>query len=473
MVGASSQKLTQYSRSKSQFLAQPDQILMNSFSHLSLELTPVHSMQSVNEPLELHEGPMVLHQGSTSVSGAGAITLNWLPIPHLSLRVLPSSPTFDLKLEPAEVELTDPPGVRVKVDLVRIQLSIPATSPGPIEARAAEVRFGNLDCFERLRFQIPNFAPFIGQPVRSQKGGMRACRAVLEQAPWRIILDEAIGFRGKRVDELRKTGGYDLTHVGVLERIDGSSFSLPDSEPILECLRYFLSYCRSAWTAPILFRTEDGLGNALGELWSVEKVDRYFSTTSWLPTSEPVVEHLAQAFKGYLGVWNDPDQSDAMRYATQWYLESSVGAAEKAIILMQAAFELLSWTLLVQKETVLSADGWNRLPASDKLRLLLAHCSIPSSVPDEFIDLNAYCKEFNLTDGPGAATDIRNILVHSDPGKRARLKKHANALMDIWLLGSWYLDLIILQLCGYSGRYSNRLVREGWRGQEVESVPWG
>jgi hypothetical protein len=43
---------------------------------------------------------------------------------------------------------------------------------------------------------------------------------------------------------------------------------------------------------------------------------------------------------------------------------------------------------------------------------------------------------------------------------------------DAWLLGMWYLELVLLRLFDYEGTYSNRLVREGWIGDEVQPVPW-
>jgi hypothetical protein len=35
-----------------------------------------------------------------------------------------------------------------------------------------------------------------------------------------------------------------------------------------------------------------------------------------------------------------------------------------------------------------------------------------------------------------------------------------------------YLELSILAICGYSGQYSRRGWRDGWKGQDETLVPW-
>ena len=183
---------------------------------------------------------------------------------------------------------------------------------------------------------------------------------------------------------------------------------------------------------------------------------------------------MFQVFTGYAAAWLSPTWSDAIRTATQLYVEANTGDVEKSVLVTQVAFELLAWTRLVQETGVISQKEWNvkSMPFSAKLRRLLGSCSIPLSIPPTLDTLQAYCVLHKLSDGAEVITNIRNALVHPSPTKRKRLRDNPGALIQAWVLGLWYLDLVLLHICGYKGRYSNRTITSGWRGVEVMRVPW-
>jgi hypothetical protein len=294
---------------------------------------------------------------------------------------------------------------------------------------------------------------------------------VLEYDRWRITLD---GIKDGNTDELKRTGGFSLTHVGAIERVDNVVFAIDDCQELLKCLGYFLSFCRGAWTQPILLSAEDANAVVVGRRWHTVELDRFKSTFSWVPSTEPVYQHLYQAFAGYAGAWFDPKWADAIRIGTQWHVEASTGAAEKSVILLQAALELCAWTQLVEVTKRLTKDQWTsrQYPFSEKLRLLLAESGIPVNISPELPGLQAYCAAAGLKHGPEAVTSVRNALVHPNPAKRNRLNAHSGVLIDAWFLASWYLDLCILKICGYTSRYSDRTARGKWKGDEVSTVPW-
>ena len=194
---------------------------------------------------------------------------------------------------------------------------------------------------------------------------------------------------------------------------------------------------------------------------------------SWLPVSEPVSGHMFQVFTGYAAAWLSPTWCDAIRTATQLYVEANTGDVEKSVIVTQVAFELLAWTRLVQETGAISQKEWNdkSMPFSAKLRRLLESCSIPLSIPLTLDSLQTYCVLHKLSDGAEAVTNVRNALVHPSPTKRKRLQDDPGAVIQAWVLGLWYLDLLLLNVCGYTGRYSNRTI-SGWRGDEIMAVPW-
>jgi hypothetical protein len=61
-------------------------------------------------------------------------------------------------------------------------------------------------------------------------------------------------------------------------------------------------------------------------------------------------------------------------------------------------------------------------------------------------------------------------MVHG--GGRDSLERSSSSYFEASLLSFWYLEMLLLRLFAYTGKYSNRLVLSGWKGQEVEGVPW-
>lgn len=105
------------------------------------------------------------------------------------------------------------------------------------------------------------------------------------------------------------------------------------------------------------------------------------------------------------------------------------------------------------------------LSAADKLRLLASALAIPPEIPSQFSALHGR-RGHGWEDAMDAITGIRNNIVH--PGEETKLP--GGSTCEVWKLSLWYLDLVLLRLCGHEGEYSNRL-QCGSKG-ELQSVPW-
>src|SRR5205823_2998810 len=69
-----------------------------------------------------------------------------------------------------------------------------------------------------LIFHVPNFVDFFGGPIaHPAPRGWSAARATFRSSPWLIHLDGVADGR-ELTNELRRAGGYALTHVGVIQR---------------------------------------------------------------------------------------------------------------------------------------------------------------------------------------------------------------------------------------------------------------
>ncbi len=445
------------------------------FEECPIALTPEYTTAEIDQPVDLYDGEMRITQGGNSWDGTGSIRFEWLPYSRVVLRFRPAEPNAQIKVEPCKlgIRLFDS-DCEADVILTRVAFGFPSPSNQPVTGRVNNMNCGNNNACDHLRFHIPNLPMWLGSLVRTKNGGGALKRLSLQHDNWDIVID-AIKFGNQEYRELEDAGGHGLTHVGTISRRDRASFSLVDSEPMLECGSYFLSFCRGTWTFPILFSAEDAACGVIGRCWRSVLIDRYKHTISWVPSTQPVAEIIQTAFGGYADAWFSGLWGDALRTATQWYVEGSTGQAGKAIVLIQAALELFSWVRLVEEKKLLTKKdfGNNREnPFSKKLRILLNESSIPLSIPSSLSGLSAYSSACQLQDGPDAITSVRNALVHPSPKKRDRLKKHPRVLMDTWSLASWYLDLCMLNACGYKGLYANRTSPTPWAGDEVEKVPW-
>jgi hypothetical protein len=139
------------------------------------------------------------------------------------------------------------------------------------------------------------------------------------------------------------------------------------------------------------------------------------------------------------------------------------------LILAQTALELLAWTHCVQDRKMVSPAAFSRrgLSAADKLRLLASSLSVPKEISSSLSALHGK-RGKKWDDGMDAITSIRNSLVH--PNIQSESSDHP--YYEACELSLWYIDMILLRLCGHNGNYANRLTKPRWTGA-VELVPWG
>ncbi|NJK30432.1 MAG: hypothetical protein HC790_06060 [Acaryochloridaceae cyanobacterium CSU_3_4] len=197
---------------------------------------------------------------------------------------------------------------------------------------------------------------------------------------------------------------------------------------------------------------------------------------------------MSEAFPGFLQLWRE--WSDLANIVLNGYLESNADGrfTEHSIVLTQVALEMIAWTLLVEKESVISKDGFDKLPASDKLRLLLSKLGIPIEIPPNCYDCQppysqrdassllpnlsqvAKSSQYNWVDGPHALTELRNGIVHPKKLQKVLATNHEARFEARWL-GLWYLELVLLALMNYQGCYANRLIFPRHEGT-YDKVPW-
>lgn len=457
----------------------------NSFipESMPVEIEPVYRTNVVNEPVSLYCGSVEFVEDGKSVTGDGSIQIEWLPVPRLMFYAkLPKwSPSpGPARLPIGLLRVADGRSVKVQTTSLSYGLGEVASVPS-LSGEAESAEFGCGDSIANVKFHIPNFRAYLGENIRDETGSRASrSRAEMESDEWRITIDQLhvhTNENGKKLEEtIKASGGFGITHVAKLERRGGGTFSSADVADVQSALRWFISFCRGSWTALLLPVGFDANDTRVWEEWREWKVERWRRVPSWFHwyLHGPA---FAGVFPGFMQRWTNKIWKEPIELAIHWYIESNMcaGGVEGGIILAQAAFELLAWTLLVDDHQVLSEQAFQpgKLQASDKLRLLLASCRIPLAIPSDLCELTKAAAANNWTDGPQAIVEIRNALVHANPTKRAKVLGGSNdARVEAWTLSQWYLELVLLWLFHYQGNYFDRCDNNPLPGLRAKKVPW-
>ena len=100
------------------------------------------------------------------------------------------------------------------------------------------------------------------------------------------------------------------------------------------------------------------------------------------------------------------------------------------------------------------------------LRETLNEQGIPTTIPPGFLRLKAFQDQHNLQDGVQSFVKIRNIVIHGDQQPVDRF-----VFLEAHEHGQWFVEMLLLRMFEYSGRYRSRLTRDQNTSPYME-VPW-
>jgi hypothetical protein len=318
-------------------------------------------------------------------------------------------------------------------------------------------------------FDPESYAPRIGTGRHfgaDESGSIR-----LEYDNWIITVTELENTAGL-VKKLEEKGGYAITHVGRIARSSGQPFTTKELNELLECIGYFFSLVLGRWNRPSLTVGFDSVGSRVFEHWGMLQITagHYVKGDSFFDTGHASIFNAL--FPSFWQLWNAPLWHDTLKKAIYWYVgANNVGFGvnvDSALLFTQAALELLAWTYCVMDKKAVSEKAFaprGGLTASDKLTLLTTLMEIPSNIPLQLKSLSAGPNQ-KWSNSMHVITDLRNGLVHPKETKGIS----DNTYYEAWRLSLWYLDLILLRLLGYQGKYFNRLMTPIVG--RVEDVPW-
>jgi hypothetical protein len=434
---------------------------MNSANSLSSNHLPRPTLylgHHPNQPIQLYQGFAELIKDEQVIEGQATATFGWFPSPCIKFEFIHFTETRidwdDITLKLTEI------GISVKAHISHT--TIYGNNRSVISGYPSEtIVKGNNQELTSLVFHLPNFPFFdifntFGMTEEEEEEELEGWlqwrfdgQLVFKTGDWRIVL-ATLPESWDIHELLQSQGGYSLTHICQLERLDRTPFSIDDARDLLEALSYYLSFARGLWLAPMLIAGFDAEGTQVFEEWSACRADSWQNTYTWFSTDST---DLVEAFPGFMRRWQDKNWRELVQDSIHWYVESKkqAGGVNGAIVLQQAALERLAWVLLVQDKRSLSQNGFQKLPAADQVRLLLSSLGIDLKLPTDLINLTQLANQLNLVDGPQAITEIRNAIVHHNP--KNRHNKGCGASQEIgteaWSLGLHYLEIVMLKLFDY------------------------
>ena len=407
-----------------------------------------------------------------TVLGSAEVRLDLLPQPNMYVYCeldISDDPAVGLRV-PFDSKLVSTLTVDGKeLDGFAVQPKYMASDGGKLSLRwcphsePADGRGNQYTQMERVLAHIFNLIVLDMPPRKTaQETNGRVVEEIdLRSSMWNVRLT-AIEKTDEIRESLRTQGGSFFTHVAELSKADNSSFSGQEADDLLDGFRLFLclvlgSDCRAVCPAGF-----DALGNCVWSKWSSPRLWEG-NVVSWFHGPDP--SPLIALFPGYVQRWGSEKWREAFREAISWYVSANQSSRgiDGGIIFAQSAVERLAYEYCVCEKVYVRTKGFRALPAADKYRLLLSSLSIPLEIPIEATSLLAAAKANTWEDGPQALTELRNDLVH---GGKKRSNWSFDCYIEAWKLSLWYVEMVLLALCGYQGFHWNRNKRE------VDAVPW-
>jgi hypothetical protein len=203
-------------------------------------------------------------------------------------------------------------------------------------------------------------------------------------------------------------------------------------------------------------------------------VDQYKAVTTWPQAAG--INGLNDLWQAFSDIWKNKDSRDFIILAIHWYVEanSTAAFADGSIVMTQIALELIyNWLIIESKKMLIGKDSEN-ISAANKIRLLLSQLNIDYSIPEHFTNLQSFAKtKSDGIDGPESFVRIRNAIIHSQEEKRKEIiTLHHMVKYEALQLGIWYIELALLYIFKFQGKYYNRCLGAQWAGAGEVDVPW-
>ena len=336
-----------------------------------------------------------------------------------------------------------------------------------------ELVVGDQSHFAEVRFHLLNGPEYKGETVSTGKGVVGA-RCSLSDGEWAFDIDSLKYQRTQEQrEDIKRSAGFHVSHVCRLRRIDANQFTHQSAMKVTGELFKFLAFANGGYAGMIQFLAYDDNSNEIGAFDPGYRVSPRPWGRTWLSDRADI--DLNAVYQGYLTRYRDTNWQRSIDLAIYWYVAAIQmhGGIEGSLILALSAIQSLAWRYFVTTTGKYSATAFKALNAAPQLREMLVECGIPAQVPSHLTALSQIASNPAFADGVGSIVKIRNCYTHPEPSNDAFLQSLPQDYeYEAWLLALNYLELILLWLFSYNGKYSNRLSTATFLGAEVDKVPW-
>ncbi|NQX58554.1 hypothetical protein [Paenibacillus qinlingensis] len=426
----------------------------------------------VNESILIYSGEFILIVNDEKEhSFIGEVSLNWLPSPMLRLNgaSIHSHNDFhntdNMEQNKAKIKISDYFVEDVFISGISHNLSGSINIKGEILSSILKKQSKKV---AYIKCGITNLInTFGGENVKYKEGGVRN-RFNISIDGWNITIDKRPDYKEKRIYEtLKSTGGYAITHLCQIKREDGQAFETKGISDLEEALHWALSFVTGRHVGICYLEGYDENGEVIWKKYQTPSIDKWRYRKTWFPAMDD--KALSEIFQLIYTKLQDVYWKKVLTNVFSWYLEChSEGIIENKIVSNQIALETLAWSYLVEEKGILQEQEYSKKRASDIFRLFIQQFIINTTIPSNFPYLEEV-RKLNYFDSAHLITDFRNNVVH--PKKKVIFQPLPNDFSFFVLrLGLHYVELGLLFIIGYKGRYLNQLYF-GWDGI-YDIVPW-
>lgn len=434
------------------------------------------TMNNPNDVIEIYSGKFLMKNGEVEIWVEGQLRYEWTPSKGAYFHGMTTSNGKELIQNLVKINEFDilVDGLNLGKGLISRQNFGPSgiKLTGPF---SNQVVYGDASiAVSIVRFGFPNLRDFSGTPTQAthkETLSISNGRQVFDNEKYELILDR-IYDNEERSEALTMTGGYHLLYAGELRK-KGSSITLEEAREILFEFSSFMTFLNGRNTSA-MFATGIHEDKTHWQDFTNYHIDSYRDVITW-----PNVNELAlfnDCYQRFRSFWKNEEHRSFLHSAITWYCMCNGDASprESALIMAQSTLELLyNWLLIETKGLILGKDA-ESLSASNKVRLLLSQINVSYEAPAHFKHLCEYIEKTDeLSDAPDAIVGIRNAVVHGQLGKRKKVwEMHYKTKYEALQLCIWYIEMSMLFILKFEGKYLNRCSKNRVESARRENVPW-
>lgn len=418
---------------------------------------PIFAMSAPNAGVPLYRGPLSIQQGDVNRTVPEAeLVLRWLP--HICAEL--ALPDGRFRIGKADVQAT---GVSIAGDFsVETSGSLGNLIRAHDERVVLNRAKSNNPTLASALIHLVNIPHVHGDAVRSSTTTYFArqhCRC----GDWDLTIDP-VETPKRVIDETRSVKGFLITHVVHATNWVQPSFRVKHVNDLLNQLWLAISFVFAEWAGPMLTTCLDRSGRPAVDIVPLSIANGWQFRSAVAPLRTGISRMLESTGTLWKGPWRDTVGDIIM-----WYLEATHGMVNASIVLAQAALERMAFHHLVNCTGLMTAEGFERLTAQDKIRLLAGSLQVPLTLSLDAQKTWKRClPPTSAIDVATVVTTVRNVQVHP-PRQVKNDLQNFDIVLDARERALQLLELCLLRVSGYVGPYHPR---DSHNVQEEADVPW-